>query len=281
MALGSTAPFALAQNVGPANSPPAAKSPAFEVVSIRPSKPGSNWSIRWATTPDGYQAEGESIRTLIMLAYFPQGLAFWSTDRLSGAPKWIDDLYDVHAKVSGADLAEWQKQGIALDQKPMLQKMLQATLAERCHLVVRPVPGGQLPGYSLELGKHGLHITVTKPEEVLPEGVPLGDGGILVPWRQEPRLMFYGVTMSAVARHLSQISRGHPVQDHTGLSGRYDFSVTRIEDPESNMPAGVVSSEDHDPLAHWNIEALGLHLRPIKVPIDNLEIEHIEKPSEN
>jgi uncharacterized protein (TIGR03435 family) len=272
-------PLAVAQDV--AQTLPA-KPLAFEVVSIRPSKPGSNWMIGWMTTPNGYRVTGQSLRSTIMIAYFPEGTAFWSKERLSGAPPWLDDLYDINAKVSEADLAEWQKQGATLDKKPMLQQMLQAMLADRCHLVVRHVPGAKQPGYSLELGKHGPHLIETKPGEVLPEGVPLSDGGVLVPRMrgEEQRMRFYGATMAEFARNLSQ-GKGHPVQDHTSLTGRYDFSVNWIDDSDSKLPAGFESFDDSEPLSHWDIDALGLHLRPSKIPIDTLVIEHIEKPSKN
>jgi bla regulator protein blaR1 len=275
-ALFALMPLAVAQDA--ARTLPA-KPLAFEVVSIRPSKPGSNWMIGWMTTPDGYRVTGQSIRSTIMIAYFPEGTAFWSRERLSGSPPWLDDLYDINAKVSEADLAEWRKQGATLDKKPILQRMLQAMLADRCHLVVRHVPGAEQPGYSLELGKHGPHLTETKPGEVLPEGVPLVDGGVVLPWRrgEARRMRFYGATMAALARTLSQ----GKVQDHTGLTGRYDFTVNWMDDPDSNVAADIVSFDDSEPLSHWDIDALGLHLRPIKVPIDTLVIEHIEKPSEN
>jgi uncharacterized protein (TIGR03435 family) len=47
------------------------------------------------------------------------------------------------------------------------------------------------------------------------------------------------------------------------------------------MPEGLMSPGDPDPLSHWNIQALGLEYVPIKIPVDKLVIDHIEKPSEN
>jgi uncharacterized protein (TIGR03435 family) len=44
---------------------------------------------------------------------------------------------------------------------------------------------------------------------------------------------------------------------------------------------GVTSTDDLDPLSHWDINALGLRATPIKLPVDTLVIDHIEKPSEN
>ena len=65
---------------------------------------------------------------------------------LAGAPPWINDLYAIDAKVGDGDLAEWQKQGITLDKKPMLRAMLQTMLADRCHLVAHMVPGPPIAG---------------------------------------------------------------------------------------------------------------------------------------
>ena len=271
-----------AQNVAPTATAPA-NPLAFDVVSIRPSKPGTNNRSSWITTPDGYSVTGQPMLTTIMLAYFPQGWAYWSKDRLSGAPAWLSDQYDINAKVYEADLAEWQKQGLTLDQKPMLRQMLQAILADRCNLVAHMVPGPPIQGFSLELGKHAPRITESKPGETLPAGVPFPDGGILVP-RQlgEPvRVRFYNATMADFAQNLSMLSAGHPVQDHTGLTGRYDFVLNWADDPDSKLPPGVVSTNDADPLSHWNTTALGFRIVPIKIPAETLVIDHIERPTQD
>jgi hypothetical protein len=41
-----------------------------------------------------------------MIAYLAEGIAYWSKDRLSGAPPWLDDLYDINAKVAESDQVE-------------------------------------------------------------------------------------------------------------------------------------------------------------------------------
>jgi uncharacterized protein (TIGR03435 family) len=263
-------------------APTPAKPLAFDVVSIRPAKPGSNYMFGWMTTPDGYQVPSQSLWNTLMIAYFPQGMAYWSKERLSGAPSWLGDLYDINAKVSEADLADWQKQGLTLDKKPMLQQMLQTMLADRCHLVAHMVPGPPISGFSLELGKHGPRLTDSKPGATLPAGMKLADGGVSVPWNrgEKVRQSYFGATMADFAQNLSMLL-GIPVKDHTGLTGRYDFVVNWVSDPDSKMPEGAVSFDDPDPLSHWDIDSLGLHVTPIKIPADTLVIDHIEKPSEN
>jgi uncharacterized protein (TIGR03435 family) len=276
-----TCATALAQPPVAQSTPAPAKPLAFDVVSIRPSQ--SNLGFSWVTTPDAYRVTGQTLWSTLMIAYFPQGMAYWSKDRLSGAPSWINGPYDIDAKVSEADLAEWQKQGLTLDKKPMLRQMLQTMLADRCHLVAHMVSGPPISGFSLEPGKHAPHLTESKPDEVLPVGMKLADGGVEVPTQrgQPPRLSFYGVTMADVAGVLSMLSGGHPVQNHTGLTGRYDFIVNWLDDPDSKLPAGVVDSDDPNMLSHWDTESVGLRLTRIKIPADTLVIDRIEKPSEN
>ena len=76
-------------------------------------------------------------------------------------------------------------------------------------------------------------------------------------------------------------SGGHPVEDHTGLAGPYDIALSWITDPEHPERVGLVSPNDPDPLSHFVFNALGLRLVSMKVPSDNLLIDHIERPSEN
>jgi bla regulator protein BlaR1 len=283
LALSAVMPLAVAQNAASIDSATKPAKPlAFDVVSIRPSKPGTNGTMmKLAITPDGYSVTGQSMAATIMIAYFPQGAAYWSRDRLSGAPAWLTDQYDINAKVSNADLAEWQKQGVTLDKKPIFREMLQTMLADRCHLLAHMVPGPPISGWALELGKHTPHLAESKPGEELPPGMKLNDGGVMVPYRrgEKPRYTFYAATITDLSQVLS--SSGHPVQDHTGLTGHYDFIVDWIGDPNSKLPEGVVSADESDRLSHWNFDALGLHAVPIKVPLDTLVIDHIERPSEN
>jgi uncharacterized protein (TIGR03435 family) len=196
------------------------KSAAFDVVSIHRSNPSTHPTVQPSTTPDGYNVIGQSLFSTIMLAYFPQGSAYWSRDRLSGAPPWIMDPYDINAKVSDADRAEWQKQGPTLDKEPMLRAMLQTMLADRLHLVAHMVPGTPILGYSLELGKRGPRLVESKSGQALPAGMKLPGGGVMISGRHgdEIQLTFCWATMAGLAQVLSL--GGHPFQDHTGLTDR-------------------------------------------------------------
>jgi uncharacterized protein (TIGR03435 family) len=250
------------------------KTLAFEVVSIRPSKPGEIKSGKGEITPDEYRAVGWPLAFTIEYAYVPQ--MFWSREVL-GAPDWIwKDNYDVVAKVSPADLDEWQKQGQhwgPMVQNVMLQSMLQAALAERCKLVAHLVPT-KIPGYALVLSVHGPNWKNLK-ESKADEKVPIeaqkvtSEGGMMVPIMpgKEPVLVFFQTSMASLAARLTGITGAHPVVDRTGLTGKYDFPLTRW-------------STNGDP-SDWDLGVLGLKLQPIMVPAQALVIDHIERPSAN
>ena len=280
LALFAAVPLAFAQNTAP-TAAATAKPLAFDVVSIRPSKPDpSAGNVCWGLHP---MAIGHRP---IANSHPPHGLLPAGHGILSGRiqtrPAWLSDRYDIDAKVSEADLAAWQKQGATLDQEPMLREMLQTMLVERCKLVVHRVPG-EIIGFSLDLGKHDPHLTPTKPGEALPTGMKFPDGSVRVEYRRGEELHqnFYNATMADLTDFLSGRAAGHPVEDHTGLSGRYDFVLNWVDDPDSKLPPGATDWDDPNWVFHWDVQPLGLHLTPTKIPIDNLVIDHIEKPSEN
>jgi len=255
-----------------------------DVVSIRPSQPNpSAGNVITGITPDGYRTIDQPLIATLLMAYYPQGMAYWTRDRLSGAPTWLSDHYDIDAKVSEADRAAWQKQGLTLDKKPMFREMLQTMLADRCHLVAHMVPGPPISGWSLDLGKHDPHLTESKPGAILPTGMKLSDGSVRVEDRRGEELHqnFYNAAMADLTDFLSVRSAGHPVEDHTGLTGRYDFVLNWVDDPDSKLPPGYTDWDDPNSVLHWDVQPLGLHLTPTKIPIDTLVIDHIEKPSEN
>ncbi len=93
-----------------------------------------------------------------------------------------------------------------------------------------------------------------------------------------PKIDYYGVSMSTFARQLRMI--GGPVVDRTGLTGKYNFSLTWLSlDPDERE--GSVSFDDPYPLSHWNFAALGLRIERIQIPTEHIVIDHIEKPSPN
>jgi uncharacterized protein (TIGR03435 family) len=277
--------------------PAAAKSPAaaqatkaagptkpmdFEVVSIRPSAPGSPWG-RVQILPDGYRAWGIGLWVSVEKAYFPAEITDIK-ERLLGLPSWTtEEKYDIQAKVAPADVAEWQRQSHTR-QKVMMQVMLQTMLAERCKLVVHRIPA-EITGYALVVGKGGPKFKETPAGETFPSGyLQFTDGGEQVGYRlgEKQQSTFYGASMASLAESLGGASPGHPVEDRTGLTGRYDFVLSSVDmDPSSDEKGVVVSLAGTNPANIWNLAKLGLKLEPIKIPTETVVIDHIERPSAN
>jgi uncharacterized protein (TIGR03435 family) len=68
---------------------------------------------------------------------------------------------------------------------------------------------------------------------------------------------------------------GRPVQDQTGLKGRYDFKLDWARTDDVSMQL------EYPSIFAALREQLGLTLISTKAPIDFIVIDHVERPSEN
>jgi uncharacterized protein (TIGR03435 family) len=74
------------------------------------------------------------------------------------------------------------------------------------------------------------------------------------------------------------------VLDKTGLTGKYDFQLEFSRAPDAPLPPGLSlpPANDSEPTIFDALkDQLGLKLVPIKLPLNEIVIDHIEKPSEN
>jgi uncharacterized protein (TIGR03435 family) len=254
-------------------NPPTPKPLAFEIVSIRQNV--SQPRPQFGPTADGYRAVSVPMALPLMTAaYVPLsgGAAYYTSDRVVGLPEWAEqDRYDIDAKVSAEDMAEWQKPG---SQLPMLQAMLRTMLEQRCKLAVHRETK-EVSVYSLVVGKNGPKFKETDPTVEHPDGRKMPLGGVLVFGTDS--LDLYGVSMAQVASLLTQQIGFVPVQDKTGLTGRYDLV---IKEQQHGEPGDAVE----DPVS-WMMSAiqnnLGLKLQPGKGNVETLVVDHMERPSEN
>ena len=257
-------------------SPPDTAPHVFDVVSIKPTKPGENWHYGFADT--GYSSGGVPIRVLILQAYFPRN---WS-GKMVGAPDWVNkEPFDVEAKLVPSDIDEWKKERNQFSQ-PLAQQLLQGLLADRFKLVAHRV-SSETDGYAIVVDKRGPKLAQAAPDEPRPDhGIPLPGGGYIVPYQrgEDPHVGFYGVTMAAFAEHLVGMGAGQAV-DRTGLTGRYNFTLTWLSSGPDEQHPGAISLNDPDKLSHWNFGALGLRAEKVKLPTEDLVIDHIERPTEN
>jgi len=255
------------------------KPPAFDVVSIKPERPGKFGHVGF--DPTGYFATGVTLNLVIHQAYFAFNMC--DKDSVVGAPDWVNkDTWDIETKVAPEDIAEYQRDHDNPDMpNPITRQMLQTMLADRCKLVVHRVPA-EMPAYAIQIAKNGPRLTQASPNEPQPSGsIPFAEGGFLVPYQRgdTPHMNYYAVSMSTFAQSLRIRAHG-PVVDRTGLTGNYDFSLTWLSlGPDERE--GYTLPGDPFPLSHWNFGALGLRVERVQIPTEHIVIDHIEKPSEN
>ena len=241
----------------------------FDVVSIRPSSDDERWHGRQAVSDNEYFAIYRPLGVTVLRAYLPVTNA--RRENLLNAPAWLwNDNYDLVGKVAPEDAAEFNRyQRNWLSTNPVLQSMLQYALKERCGLTVHRVTV-ERNGYALVQSKPPVHLRPATGTETIPkDAIPSTDGGhFLSYWPgQEPKMTFYTVSMKGFAEQLSAFV-GQPIEDRTGLSGTFDFVLPMHT--EAELPA-----------ERFDVRSLGLELKPIKVEMDAIQIDHIDKPTPN
>lgn len=245
----------------------------FEVISIKPERFVVPPAVQLDPTPNGFTST-MTARQMIMFAYAPEDPFLWmvghGTTTIHNVPPWLDDLYQINARVSDQDRAAWNHQS---KEHELLRSAMQDLLRERYKLLLHEQPT-QVSGYKLTVAKNGPRLTSASPGSTLPKGIPLPSGGIVVGSRTVDH--WYSATMGDLAFFLTRTT-GRTVYDSTGLTGRFDFTLQQTEDPSIALP----SEDTFELVNNWPIGQLGLQLKPGKVPAVMLIIDHIEKPTKN
>jgi bla regulator protein BlaR1 len=263
---------------------------AFDVVSIRednsastPQSPAHN-----GPTPDGYHMKDVPLLAVIQTAYLPSegGLTF-RPNRITGLPAWAfnEIRYDIDARISEADLPRWKDPAL---QSAMLRAMLQAMLADRFKFVVhRETKEG--PIYEMTVGRKSPEFrpseatTLDDIRKKHPDAVTLRSGTIVTTGPNPGQQTLFGVTMPDLGTFLSTLV-GRPIQDKTGLTGRYDitYQMELHSPPQEDggtapPPPDFYSSQ----ISTVVQDQLGLKLSAAKGSVESLVIDHVEPPSAN
>jgi len=256
--------------------PKAAEAPfSFDVATIKPSDPNDR-NFGGGFYPSGsYNAVNFPLSETVLRAYFP----YSTGSKLIGAPAWADkEHYDIVGHMDEATASSWLKlnrrqQGES--GRPMMQKLL----GERCKRVVHTVPS-QADGYALVVGRRGSHLQPAQHRDTYPDGAKNigGDGGkVLTPNQfKDNTAIFFNASIYDLVAMI-----GGPntvIVDRTNLTGRFDFTIRRLEIPRDLDGRRI---PDPQPSDLWDISATGLELKRTKLPSQNLVIDHIERPSEN
>jgi uncharacterized protein (TIGR03435 family) len=269
----ATAPICtLAQTLAPSDKPL-----AFDVVSIRPDPSSTLGHDEIAVTPDGWRMTHSPLLSALLTAYVPttSDAMMYTVSTLVGIPDWMrSEVYSIDAKVSESDLPAWRNPAT---QPAMLRGMVQAMLADRCKLAVHR-GSKEVNVYSLVVGKSGPKLKVATPGDPHPGAFQIPGGGEFLSNDGTGTASFYAAPVGALAVILSNVA-GRPVEDKTGLTGRYDMNIRR---PHVGAPSTEPDlSPNPAPSIFEVVEGLGLKLEPAKTSVETLVIDHAERPSDN
>jgi uncharacterized protein (TIGR03435 family) len=218
-----------------------------------------------------------------MQAFYPRSMAYWRKESVIDAPAWVHSVkFDLEARLEDKDIQRFAR--LTNDEKTQaLVPYLQSMLRDRCMLQIAE---SQSPGryYALTVEKRGLKSNGKTP--TFAGGIPLPGGGSYKPVYSEADkqqvLTFSDVSMSDFATVLTGLigEDGAPIQDETGLTGRFNFTLHRL-DTQSNDRAAGDDPTGNAPSTRWDIGALGLRLKQKRGDLPSLTVLHIEKPSAN
>lgn len=262
---------------------------AFDVVSIRKdnSESGPQNPGRSGPTPDGYRMQGEPLFALIQAAYLPsQGSLAFRPNQVRGLPAWglNSVLYDIDAKISEADLSRWKDPAL---QPAMLCSMLQAMLADRFKLAIHR-ENQVIPIYEITLGnkppklKPAAATTLDEIRKKHPDAVALRNGMIANHGPNPGEQTFFAMTLQDFGTALSSMA-GRPIQDKTGLTGRYDitFQMEMPPPPPDHEHPPVALDFFSSQIPSIFQDQLGLKLKATNGLAELLVIDHVEQPSAN
>ena len=286
----------------------------FEAASVKPSAPPDGGRMMMiggrggpgSDDPTRVRYSNASLAQIVANAYDIKSYQLT-------APDWLDQQrFDIDAKIpTGAT-------------KEQANIMLQNLLAERFHMVVQH-GSKEFQGYELVVGKSGHKLKQSSPEDAAfdqsqprsmsapPPPPPLGPGGRMGPVKLDrPGLMVMmrmspkgAVTqMNARAQTMTQLLNmigrqlNRPVNDGTGLTGKYDFQLEFSGDTPMGMggmllppppggginpPSNADAPEDLAPALPTALQQqLGLRLESKKIPLPTITVEKADKvPTEN
>jgi uncharacterized protein (TIGR03435 family) len=270
----AAAPLLQAQQPpAPTIPPPAAapvKLPTFDVISVKVNNSGSR-NISMGSSPDGLH--GTNVPAQLI---FKQAFAFAFNDSLIfGAPAWAQTTrFDIDAKVSGSDVAAFK--ALTNDQlRPMIVQILTARFQFAYHVESR-----MLPEYALVVAKGGSKLQPFQPGNDA-NGQPKRSGRMQV---HDGAVTAQGVPLEPLIHFLSD-RVGRPIEDKTGLTGIYDFTL-QLGNEGHDSPASGPDPNSADASTGPSIftalqEQLGLKLDAEKGPVQVLVIDHIEMPAAN
>jgi uncharacterized protein (TIGR03435 family) len=232
------------------------QTPSFDVTTVKRSGPEAV-TRRFTIQGRRFATVHTALADLIQYAY-----GFHPRQIMNG-PKWIEsDKFDVVGTISSErepTEQEWMK---------MMANLLGSRFQLHFHLEKR-----ELAVYAIVVARDG-------PKLKLSDGDPNGIGG--VGFRGRGQLIATNAKVNDLAWELQSAVVDRPVVDQTGLTSRFNFTLTWTPDElqKSNL-TGQAPTSDVPDLFTAIRQQLGLRLEATKSPVDVMVLDHLERPSEN
>ena len=233
----------------------------FEVATIKPAtpdRPGKAFMVR--------QRQFSTINTTLSdLITFAYGI---HAKQITGGPAWMEsEKFDLAAQPAG------EGQPNDRQWKAMVQKLLTDRFKLTFHREKK-----ELAVYAITVAKGGPKLTKS-------EGDPNGLPGLF--FRGLGNLPAINATMTDFAGVMQGAVLDRPVVDQSGLTGRWDFTLTWTPDEfqfggaAARMPPPANNGAAPPDLFTAFQEQLGLKLESTKAPAEVLVIDSVSKPTEN
>lgn len=237
--------------------------PSFEVATIKPNNTDGGSMQALTFKGRNFLTVNSSLADLMMFAYSVQ------MKQIIGAPDWMDkDQYDIVAT------PDQEGRPNADQVRVMIRKLLADRFQLKFHHDKR-----ELLAFVLTVGKDGAKLRPGQQNGLL-HGIGMQEAA------NGSLLFVNNAPIPAFTSFLQSLVLDRPVVDETGLTGRYDFTVTFTPDesqfnghpPFANPTDGVEPAPN---LFESIQQQLGLKLTPEKTQVDVLAIDHVAKPSAN
>lgn len=266
--------------------PPAAPQPGdppayvptltFDVASIRETEHPQNssaWQMALLSQPHKCEFLADALipKVLVQAAY---GFGAY---QITGAPDWFESSFWAIDAKCDHDVDERLAKLTDDQARAEKQHMMQALLADRFHLKTH-WETKEASGYALVLAKGGSKLQPSKTEAADPavpnSGPPAPQAANMQSRPDEHgRVMTVThITPVGIAAMLSAMLR-IPVEDHTGLTGRFDFTLDYTYQSSD--------ADAYPPVMEAIQQQLGLELQRTHGQIPVLVIDHIERPTPN
>ena len=234
--------------------------PAFEVATIKPSRPDE--------TERGLRVQDSNIAIRnITLAEMIRQVYDIHPDQVIGLPSWASSArYDIAGKPDAPGQPN----------SDQLKTMVRKLLASRFQLTFHKEQK-ELPVFSLSVAKGGPKISQNKEQSK--------ETGVI--YRAPGSVLLNNLSMDEFAKMLQGSAVDRPVVNQTGLAGSYTFSLVWTPDqaltalPNPNALASPDRADVPPDVFTATQQQLGLKLEATRLKVEVWVVDKVERPSED